>query len=679
MALVKPIAISMVAFDSTNSQVFKFVSSGGDLVVSNRLTIRNNATNSIVYQKTIETYKFEQEVPTNTLTNGTYYNFYFNTYDINGNISENSNVVQFYCYTNPSLTLNIENNQVINNSQYIFQATYNQSQGELLNGITFNLYDSNGGLLIKSKSYYSNETPPLTISHTFDGFNENSSYKISVDGETINGTKITSGLINFTTSFFYPEVYSLIELTNNCNYGYNRIKNNIIILDGITSPSIPIYINDTKLDISNIGDYVKWVDGFLIQPNFLMRLWMTPSLLGQFFNLSSSDSNIIIGDFVRNKPYGENSVKDYFTISGYENGLSKVFTYSNFVDPINNTSDLFLWIKKIDNDYECIIEVLSQDDNVIGWDSTSNVEYNKITNLFWDNETYETKSQMTKVQNDLDIFPINDVQLTNGIYDNMDITKDTSITYTNVKPQWNYNTILDCNFNNNVNGGNLTIKLSQITSMKIKKRKSGTFSWTTLYEIPISKVEDLNFIRDDYIYKNGETYEYAIVPVLNSIEGEYITQPLYSECNGVFLSDSSSIYKFLSEVSYGDLTDVMDIGQYQTIGSRYPTLIINGNTDYQQGSVSGAILGRDYDKTRTIDRQDVVALSEEIRAFLKNGKSKILKDWNGNCWLCSINSSPTITFDSNYGMGKVNVSFSWVEQGKYDNQEDLELNGMVYN
>lgn len=681
MALVKPIALSINAFDATQSQVFKFTSSGGDLVTANRLTISDNSTNTIIYQQTQQNYKFEHTVLANTLTNGTYYNFYFNTLDSSGNMSLNSNVIQFYCYSNPVLTLNIIDNQVIKSSQYTFEATYTQAQGELLNGITFNLYDSNNNLISKSNPYYSSQVPPLTISHTFDGFNESSAYKISVDGVTINGTPISTEIINFTTSFFYPEVYTLFELTNNCNEGYNRIKNNVTLLDGITNPTIPVYISGTKLDIGNIGDYVKWVEGFQVPNDFLMRIWLTPSLLGEFFKVWSSESeSYLMGSFVRNRPYGETSVKDYFQIEGIDPTTTihnLVFDYSNFISPMNNTTDLFVWIKKVGNVYTCILEVLAQTDNKITWNGSSNVEYNRLTNLFWQDETYVMKPQMSKFARNLNIFPITNVQLENGIYDNFDITRDTTIAYTNTIPQWTYNTILNCNFNNNVSGGNINVQLSKLTLMRIKRRKSGTFNWNTLYEIPIKSASDLNFIKDDTFWKSGETYEYAIVPVLNGTEGDYITKSVYSECNGVFLSDTSGIYKFFAQVEYGDVTDTMDIGQYQTIGSKYPTLIINGNTNYQQGTTSGAILGKNYDITRIIDRQSVVELSEEIRAFLKNNKPKILKDWNGNCWLCSINASPNVSFDNSFGMGKVNVTFSWVEQGKYDNQEDLEINGMV--
>src|SRR5574344_445993 len=104
MSMTKPIALSKNAFDSTQDEIFYFSASGGNQVVKNKLTIRNNATNVVVYTNTVETFQFQQAVPSNTLTNGTYYNFYFNTYDVNNNESENSNVISFYCYTQPTVT-----------------------------------------------------------------------------------------------------------------------------------------------------------------------------------------------------------------------------------------------------------------------------------------------------------------------------------------------------------------------------------------------------------------------------------------------------------------------------------------------------------------------------------------------------------------------------------------------
>jgi hypothetical protein len=151
MAMTKPIALSQNAFDATTSATFQFTSSGGNQVTKNKITIRLNSDNSVVYTNTLETFKFEQTVPANTLVNGTYYNVYFNTYDKDNNISSNSNVITFYCYTQPTfLITNIPSTNIINSSNFTFQATYTQTEEELLYFYQFILYDSSRNVLSKS-------------------------------------------------------------------------------------------------------------------------------------------------------------------------------------------------------------------------------------------------------------------------------------------------------------------------------------------------------------------------------------------------------------------------------------------------------------------------------------------------------------------------------------------------
>ena len=43
----------------------------------------------------------------------------------------------------------------------------------------------------------------------------------------------------------------------------------------------------------------------------------------------------------------------------------------------------------------------------------------------------------------------------------------------------------------------------------------------------------------------------------------------------------------------------------------------------------------------------------------------------------SVISSPTIDYVSSYGNGITNVSFSWVEKGKYNDQSELYDNGFI--
>ena len=103
MAMTTPIAQTVNAFDSNNSNVFSFASIGGDQVVKNEIKIINNSTGVTVYINVQTTYQFKQTVPSNTLTNGVYYAVAFRTYDVNNNVSSWSNYVPFYCYTTPTL------------------------------------------------------------------------------------------------------------------------------------------------------------------------------------------------------------------------------------------------------------------------------------------------------------------------------------------------------------------------------------------------------------------------------------------------------------------------------------------------------------------------------------------------------------------------------------------------
>ena len=52
-------------------------------------------------------------------------------------------------------------------------------------------------------------------------------------------------------------------------------------------------------------------------------------------------------------------------------------------------------------------------------------------------------------------------------------------------------------------------------------------------------------------------------------------------------------------------------------------------------------------------------------------------DWNGNILLFKVNSTPSIVYNANFGNGKTTVQFSFVEQGKYDNQQDLIDNNLI--
>lgn len=270
-------------------------------------------------------------------------------------------------------------------------------------------------------------------------------------------------------------------------------------------------------------------------------------------------------------------------------------------------------------------------------------------------------------------------QLENGIYDYLDISKDVKTSYNIEEPSWSYDTILDCDFNGNIAGGNVSYTLEQLSSIQIKRRlydPSNLGNWTVLCDVEVVNEGSIGFTMTDNLMPNGYTIEYAIVPIINGAEGLYITDNVESKFNGVYICDLDTMFKLYANVEYGDIINNQSIGVVETIGSQYPTIIRNNKIDYKKGSVKGKLLGANFETTRKINRNDVVTQINNYEKFLKNGKAKIIKDWNGNVWLITVVGAPTTTYDSNYGMGIASTNFEWVEQGKYSNQEDLYINGL---
>lgn len=684
MTMIRPIGVDISAFDSTSSQLFEFVSTGGNQIVKNRIIIRNNSTGAVIYDNTLVTYSLNQTVPAHTLTNGIQYNFTFTTYDIDGNSSLESVPVVFRCYTTPSLVFtNLVANQKVQSSTYVFMAQYTQTQNEYLKYANFTLYNSANSQIYKSADIDVTTAPPNSLSLSFNQLDNNTNYFMEVSGVTVNGTITNSGKIPFNVTYTQPILYNVLALENKCGDGYNQITSNFLVIEGETNPSTPRYINNIKLDIIKYLEYVKWLSGFSIKKDFVFTLWYGVAFLGKQFVIKKDNSNYFIGNWVREIPYGETAVKDYIEITGYINNIETFYMRSNYINIINNTANLVLWFKfnPLSSTYELI---LSETDNVVNtlvWNTTSNAEYGRMTDLSYvGEETYPIGINKPNVFGDMSsIYPITDIELYNGVYDNIDISCKVTKTYSVDKPIWDYCTMLNCNFNNNVNGGNVNIILSQLSSIKIKSKEKGTYVWNTLKEIPVSTSTDLSFSFQDFTPPCGIDIEYAIVPVLiGNIEGDYIINELDDIVwDKIFVCDKDNIFSLYASATYNDLTDNVEIGQLQPIGSKYPILIKNSNIDYESGGISAQLFDDSFETTRVINSKAIVDKRNAWNTFIKNGKAKIIKDWNGNIWLARVNASTTSSFMQQGGNEINTVSFSFVEQGKWNNQTDLTENGII--
>lgn len=349
MALTKPILYSVSAFDATQEQTFSFNVVGGDQVVKNKLIITNQSTNSIVYQGVNTTFAFRHILPANTLSNGEYYSAVLITYNANDDASTPSSGIQFYCFTEPTFVFyNMPSGNLITNATYNFEVNYNQNEGELLNTYIFNLYDSHMNLLTSSDMLYVGGVSalPLVVSYTFTGLDNNTLYYIQAIGQTIHGMKLDTGLVYINVRYEIPNVFSIIDLSNNCEGGYITIQSNLVAINGDSVPSPPIYIDgNTAVDVTGTGDYVIWDTGYNINGNFTASLW------GRNFNENSTIITMTDGMQTLRINYRKDENNLYYVDLIVQESFSSYYIYSNSIS-VQSNDNLQIWFRRINSLYE---------------------------------------------------------------------------------------------------------------------------------------------------------------------------------------------------------------------------------------------------------------------------------------------------------------------------------------
>ena len=277
MALTTPTLMQQNAFDATQAHVFTFNVYSGSQITGSKLTIKNNATLETVYDGTITSYAFEHTVPANTLTNGVYYQASIQTMDAQGNFSPASNIIQFYCYSAPTLVFNnIPTANIIPSASFAFEVKYNQAEGEALDSYVFNLYTTAGTLISTSgRLYNTTTTVPTVFAYTFSGFNNGEDYVVEVNAATVEGTQITTGKQTVFVQYSQPGMFSSLYLTNNCKNGYITVQANVIGINGEANPMPPNYktlLGETVVELQG-NQYVQWTEGYEIPENFTLRIW----------------------------------------------------------------------------------------------------------------------------------------------------------------------------------------------------------------------------------------------------------------------------------------------------------------------------------------------------------------------------------------------------------------------
>lgn len=722
MSLVKPIINEITAFDATLNVTITFIASGGDQVTKNEIKVvyneyeqgyfnsQNNLfykestfqtpitgnnytiyvdsntsksytyngsifvetslTEIVAYQNTTTTFNLSHIIPANTLTNGRYYKVAIRTYDVLNNVSDWSNYQPFYCYTTPVLTLNVTNGQTITVSSFSIVLTYNQLQNEKLDYAVIELYNTNKVLLNSSGNMYNTDYPPLTFTYGVFGLENHSQYYVKANVVTINGTIVQTDMVRFYTDYdVSPEQVELTATLDACNGYVNLRSSDIFNIVGESNPDPLTYLLNRQADLRNatadinIEEYAYWAkwnhDLFIIPEDFLLRMWFYPARQPfEIIKLSNNDGTTYL-----TVSQERDNTQDYLSIRT-DNGTIKDLALGDFC---NGNTKLFLWIKVTSDTWDIQVSTLDTRATVINWDDRTSctISYNVTSDITWGSETYgaftpssdsfqSMSGEMTKIL------------IGNGIFDHLNITKDTSISYTTALPTWDDNSIVDINFN-----GNLNATPHNYNKLVLKRKDDTLLNWMNLSEVDVlDNVRTYIDFNDSFI-PTGITQNYALVLYENNVPSEYHTVDITPHWSKYFLSDKDTRFVLNYAVIYSNHNQNIQNGVFMPIGATYPIIVQNGEGNYRSGSLQFKVLGYQYEIDKRLDRVSIAQQTQDILKFLTNGKAKCLTDFNGNIFIMKVINSPQISYDANWGNGITTISFDWVEQGKYNDYDNM--------
>lgn len=260
-----------------------------------------------------------------------------------------------------------------------------------------------------------------------------------------------------------------------------------------------------------------------------------------------------------------------------------------------------------------------------------------------------------------------------AIYDDLYMTSDPNIL-SNVPSAWDWNTIMWATFGGNLTAGNLQYMLENIDALRIKRRKEGDGQWLTMFEIPINEQGDLTFIRLDRYVQAGVTYEYALVPVVNSIEAEIISHSVDITFDGVFITNGETSYHTRMECAIDSYQRQHGGTSVETLARRYPYFIQNAAANYDTGHAQGIFTPLDVDGCH-ISLDGTFDFERDMLSFLIDGRAKILKDQFGQIWMIQVTGTPSV---SDGGVPQLKLTaFDWVQIGNENSQADLYDNGLI--
>ena len=272
---------------------------------------------------------------------------------------------------------------------------------------------------------------------------------------------------------------------------------------------------------------------------------------------------------------------------------------------------------------------------------------------------------------------INYVELKNGIYDDLYITRNTEFELTNEVPkQWDFDTVLWAKFNGDTHAGNIDWDLETTSHILLKSRVEGQFRWKTLVVKEINTIDDFVINYPDYFIASGQPVEYAVVNILYGAEGTYAVTSVTSKFTKTFLIEDETVWGTEITDGFCDTTRNIPSSIVPLLNRKYPMFVRNSMANYDTGTLNSSFVpiedceplyGVEYDYWRT-------KYQKQFMDFICDGVPKCLKLPDGRLWIIQVTPNPTDTANQTYNNRE--IAFPWVEVGDVNSEEDMYYLGL---
>lgn len=263
--LLTPQLLQINAFDPSYEQEFKFLYDGNQ-IVKNRLIITDNDNGNVIYDNIQNALKSSHFLSSNILTSGCKYIAQVQVFDSDGNSSELSEQILFYCHSTPFFGLTgISQNEIIHRAELTVKLEYEQTEGESLKEFQFYLYNSDMSLHTYSNVLYSNSL----LEYTFYNLKNECNYYIKAVGKTLNGMSLDTGLIPFNVNYVMIPANVIFKVENNYKNGY------ITLFSGIIDIGYDLENNNYILKNGTLqlwDNKLTYKEGFTLGSNFALQV-----------------------------------------------------------------------------------------------------------------------------------------------------------------------------------------------------------------------------------------------------------------------------------------------------------------------------------------------------------------------------------------------------------------------